>query len=251
MPVIRSFGDATLFGDLRGSGPAPVVALHGWGRDHTDLVPVVDRTGGLALDLPGFGASPPPPEPWSPAEYARVVADVIDDLGGPVVVVGHSFGGRVALRLAATRPDAVSAVVISGVPLFRRAGSSRPPLAFRAARWLHRRGLVGERRMEAARRRHGSVDYRQARGVMREVLVRAVNDSYEDALTALRVPLELVWGTRDTAAPADLAREAARMVPGARLTLVDTDHLGILTDGLEDLCRAVERHLRSRGRTGP
>ena len=62
----------------------------------------------VALDLPGFGAAPPPPEPWGTPQYADALSPLLDELG-PVVVLGHSFGGRVAIELAHRRPDAVRA----------------------------------------------------------------------------------------------------------------------------------------------
>ena len=56
----------------------------------------------IALDLPGFGVAQEPPAAWSTAEYASFVNPVLDDMaGGPVVVLGHSFGARVAVHLAA------------------------------------------------------------------------------------------------------------------------------------------------------
>ncbi len=74
------------------------------------------------------------------------------------------------------------------------------------ARALHRARLVGDGRMERARQRYGSADYRAAQGVMRDVLVRLVNERYDDALAALRCPVELVWGDDDAEAPVETAR---------------------------------------------
>ena len=117
----------------------------------------------LALDLPGFGDSPAPPVPWGSPEYAGAVARVIEELGAPVVVLGHSLGGRVAVHLAARRPDLVTSLVLTGAPLWRPAGPPpRPAARFRLARRLRRLGLLGEDRMEAARQRYGSSDYRAA-----------------------------------------------------------------------------------------
>ncbi len=206
-----------------------VVALHGWGRTHGDFAPSLGPgapdgpLSTVAPDLPGFGATPPPTVAWGSHEYAAAVAAMLDAADGPgpgPVVVGHSLGGRIALRLAAARPDLVGALVLTGAPLVPPTGRPRrPPLGFRAARALHRVHVVGEARMERARRRHGSADYRAAQGVMRDVLVRLVNERYEDALAAVRCPVELVWGDDDTEAPVVGARVLATAIPGARLTL--------------------------------
>jgi pimeloyl-ACP methyl ester carboxylesterase len=218
--MLQTFASGRLFGATHGSGTPRVLALHGWRRDHRDFDAALHGVDALAVDLPGFGATPPPDGAWGAGEYASAVAPVLDELAQPVVLLGHSFGGRVAVHLAATHPDVVGAVVLTGVPLIRRQGAGTPKLSFRIARALHRRGVVSDARMEARREREGSADYRAAKGVMRDVFVRVVNESYEDQLRAVRCPIELVWGDDDTEAPLWMAEQAAAIAPAATLTTV-------------------------------
>lgn len=69
--------------------------------------------------------------------------------------------------------------------------------------------------MERQRRRHGSSDYRAVAGVMRDVLVRVVNESYEEELGGLSVPVQLLWGADDQEVPVAVAREAQRLIRAA------------------------------------
>lgn len=230
--MLQAFANGRLFGASFGSGRPAVLALHGWGRSSADFAATLDGLDAVALDLPGFGASPPPPEAWGAAEYAAAVAPVLDELATPAVVVGHSFGGRVAVHLAAAHPDRVGGLVLTGVPLVRRPGAPRrrPALAFRVGRALHRRGVLSEARMEALRQRYGSADYRAATGVMRAVHVRAVNETYDDVLPRVRCPVELVWGEDDADVPLAVAEAAARLLPDATLaTVPGTGHHTPLT----------------------
>ena len=209
--------DGAVLAERTGSGTTSVLALHGWGRSRADLLPALTDLSALSVDLPGFGASPPPPAPWGSADYADALAPA---LTSPVVVVGHSFGGRVAVQLAARHPSLVSGLVLTGTPLLRATGTTgRAPLAFRMAKSLHAAGILSSERMEAQRRQHGSADYRNASGVMRECLVRLVNEDYRDLLPGITVPVAMVWGSDDTAAPLTMAREAERLLPSATLTV--------------------------------
>lgn len=201
---------ADLFGEVRGDHPR-VLALHGWGRDRTDFGGVLDGIDSIALDLPGFGASPAPSAAWGAEEYAEAVAPVLDRFEDPPVVVGHSFGGRVAVCLANRQP--VRGLVLVGVPLLRREPAGKPKASYRLVRWANRVGLVGDMKFEAARRKHGSADYRAATGVMRDVLVRVVHETYETQLATLVVPVHLVWGNDDSAAGAWIVEEAMRLIP--------------------------------------
>ena len=226
MPL-RAFGP--LFGQVYGSGTPAVIALHGWGRRGSDFDAVLAGVDAVAFDLPGFGATPAPEKPMGAAGYADVVESAIGELGeGPFVVVGHSFGGRIGTVLAARRPDLVRALVLTGVPLLRRAEGRRPPASYRLVRWLHARGLVSDARMEKLKRSRGSADYRAATGVMRDVLVTVVNESYADELAALRCPVTLLWGAEDTDVPPSIAVRAAELIPGP-VTLDTIDGVGHLT----------------------
>jgi len=251
--VLRSLAGGTLYGETWGEGPPVVAALHGWRRTHADFAPSLGPGAApgpiatVAPDLPGFGATPPPTGPWGSPEYAAAVAALLEEVGDPgpgLVVVGHSLGGRIAVRLAAARPELVRALVLTGAPLLPRSGKPRrPPTAYRLARAMHRARLLGDVRMERARQRHGSPDYRAAQGVMRDVLVRLVNERYDDALAALRCPVELVWGDDDTEAPVQNARALASAIPDARLTVCPgAGHLLPLTAPSE-LRAAVQRAL--------
>lgn len=251
--MLLAFDDGALFGAQWGDGPPAVLALHGWRRSHQDFAASLGpgfpagALPTLALDLPGFGASPEPPVPWGSADYAASVARALSGPEGPrrpVVVVGHSLGGRVAVHLAAAHPELVAGLVLCGAPVAPQVGPrSRPSLAFRLVRALHRAGLVRDGTMERARQRHGSSDYRAASGVMRQVLVRLVAEDYADALAAVRGPVELVWGDDDTSAPLLGARWLAEQLPDARLTVCPgAGHL-VPTTAPGELRLATERLL--------
>ncbi len=106
--------------DRAGSGPA-VVLLHGWPGDRTDyrdLVPLLSGCEVVVPDLRGFGHSDKhvadPVAQYSGPAQARSVADLITSLGiSRAVVVGYDIGSRIAQALARSRPDLVSALVIS------------------------------------------------------------------------------------------------------------------------------------------
>jgi pimeloyl-ACP methyl ester carboxylesterase len=220
--MLKSFAAGALFGRRFGDGHPQVLAMHGWGRDHRDFAEILQGLDAIAIDLPGFGASPEPNETLDSAGYAKLVTPVLDEFHEPAVLVGHSFGGRVAVELAVAHPDRVAALVLVGVPLLRRSGPARhPPIAYRLIRALHRAGLVGDDRMEQARQTHGSADYQAARGVMREVLVKVVNESYEQQLAVVRQPAHLVWGADDADVPTEVAERALAYLGGGQLTVLE------------------------------
>ncbi len=256
LAVLTSFAGGRLFGQVYGSGSPRVLALHGWRRDHSDFVatltgePVAAPGGRLArladdadlpgrpldsiaLDLPGFGSAPEPDGPWGSDRYAEEVGRILSEMEAPVVVLGHSFGGRVAVKLAALEQQRVGGVLLTGTPLFpANPGRSKPPLRLRMARRLARSGIVGQERLEALRRQYGSEDYRTASERMRGVLVQALREEreggYGEALRSISCPVELVWGELDTAAPPRVAEQIASCLRGP-VNLVVRSGVGHLT----------------------
>jgi pimeloyl-ACP methyl ester carboxylesterase len=236
-------------GVRHGRPPARVLALHGWRRTHADFDEVLRGLDAVAPDLPGFGATAPPEAGWGSPEYAEAVIPVLEEEAWPVVLLGHSFGGRVALLIAAGRPDLVKALILTGVPLLRPGGAPppRPAPGLRLAKALNRVGVVSDARLERRRRRSGPPDYQAVTGVLREVFVRAVNETddgtYRRALGAVECPIELIWGENDSAAPVAVADEAAALAPGS--TVIRLAGVGHLTpnEAPAELQAAIRRHL--------
>ena len=281
--ALSTFASGRLWGARYGTAPPWVLALHGWGRDHHDFDDVLAGFDAVALDLPGHGVAPEPPEPWSTQQYAEWVAPVLDDLGeGPWVVLGHSFGARVAVHLvagtrvagsgaarskaaasragtlgaAATEPapewgTSIGALVLTGAPLAPPPGErpARPSIAYRAGRALHRAGIVSDDRMEQLRRSHGSEDYRRATPVMRGVLVKAVG---ETATAAYMPPLrqwvgdggvlELVWWEQDPEASLDGVLGNLDGMSSPRTTVVPGPGHLVSRAMVGEVRAALERH---------
>ena len=175
------------------------------------------------IDLPGFGDAPRPPSAWDTSEYADLVqAYIADRLQGPVVLVGHSFGARISLRLAARKLDQVRAIVLMaapGLPLlpFSRAAFRR--LGIRSLRRaLHVLSpITGPDLLAWHTARFGSKDYLAA-GALKDVLVRVVNEDLTSSARAVECPVLLLWGAEDRETPPSLAHRFAELMNG-RATL--------------------------------
>jgi pimeloyl-ACP methyl ester carboxylesterase len=213
---------------VQGSGP-PVLVLHGWGASIEAVYPIVTGLAPVAtvyaLDLPGFGQSEPPPEPWGVAEYQTFVAAFMDQLEiEHPTIVGHSNGGRIAIRMAATEPARAGRLVLvdsAGIRpkrtmrYYRRVGMAK--LGKYAARYL---GAAGERLRAHIVGRVASSDYAAA-GEMRPTLVRLVNSDLREHLPHISVPTLLVWGADDTDTPLADGQLMEKLIPDAGLVVLE------------------------------
>ncbi|MGI8438704.1 MAG: alpha/beta fold hydrolase [Thermoleophilaceae bacterium] len=224
------------------AGRAPVLYLHGVPTHSADWVPFLERTGGVAPDLPGFGASGKPAEfDYSIPGYERFLAAFVDHLGlERFSLVVHDWGG-VGLALAQEMPERVERLVVMNcVPLL-------PGYSWhRLARIWRRRGL-GELAMGATTRRVLSALTREATtrpGPMPEEFLayvweafdqgtqRAILRLYRSApsevlaeagrrLGDVRCPALVLWGEEDPYIDTAFADAYARALGGpARLDLV-------------------------------
>ena len=209
-----------MFAEVYGEQPPDVLALHGWARRGNDFNAVLEGCSAIAPDLPGFGASPVPDDVIGADAYADIVAGILDLFDRPPVLVGHSFGGRVAVCLAAKHPDRVGPLILTGVPLIRLETGRRPPAAYRLVRWLNEVGLISDDRLEKEKRSRGSAAYRAATGVMRDILVKVVNESYEGQLGRIAVPVQLIWGADDNDVPVSVAETAQSLIRDVSLEVL-------------------------------
>jgi pimeloyl-ACP methyl ester carboxylesterase len=190
--------------------PRHLVFLHGWGltRDSLRGIGILfQHTFRVHLiDLPGFGEAPLPPADWTTIDYADLVEHYLATLRpGTVFLVGHSFGGRVALRIAARRQAYLGGVALLAVPGLPARGWSRARVRRTGVRLLRRvltalRPITGGGPLDWHTARYGSRDYLAA-GPLRGVLVRSVNEDLTESARQSACPFLLVYGTDDTETP--------------------------------------------------
>jgi pimeloyl-ACP methyl ester carboxylesterase len=240
----------------RGSGP-PLLLLHGWGATKELMLPVAERLPArraVVPDLPGFGGTGAPPAAWGPDEYATWVLALLDRLGVATAdVVGHSFGGRIAIALTAAHPQRVRRLVLTDSAGIRPRHGPRHLWRVRtfkllraAAAW---RWLPGGLRREAERRaqRRGSADYRAATGTVRASMVRHVNADLRPQLARITRPTLLIWGDRDEDTPPADGRTMERLIPDAGLVLFEGAGHFAYAEQVDRFCRVVDVFLSGPG----
>ena len=246
--TVESSGQSTRALDS-GEGDV-VVVLHGWGGRIESVAPIIDCLKGtfrvISLDLPGFGEAPVPEGVWGTPDYASFVRSILAKMEvSKAHFVGHSFGAKTSLYLAATDPDVVDKLVLAGSSGLRTPPSMKARMkrgVSRAARAAARAGPVGRRIRDGVYERLGSQDYRDA-GALRPTFVRVVNEDLGALLPSIRSSTLLIWGTEDTAAPVAHARRMERDIPDAGLVLFEgAGHFAYL-DEPQRFCRVVRHFL--------
>jgi pimeloyl-ACP methyl ester carboxylesterase len=208
---------------------SPVLILHGWGGSIESVRPVLAAVApvatGWAVDLPGFGESDLPPAPWGTPEYAELVREVMDALGlEAAAVLGHSFGGRVAMGLAVSHPERVTKLVLVNSAGIRPRRKPRYYARFALAKLGKAAerfgGRAGARLRARILERTASPDYLAA-GALRGTFVRVVNEDQRDELPRIAAPTLLIWGAEDRETPVAAGKLMETLIPDAGLVVFE------------------------------
>lgn len=194
----------------------PLVVLHGWGHDKSSWEAFAKRFHDrpvISIDLPGFGTEPLVSGNWGVPEYADWTEQKIDSLHqGEVVLLGHSFGGRIAALIASRRPAWLSGLILYGAPVLYR-----PTFSIRArivlAKFL-KPALKGFRAKGNA-----ELEEADTKG-LGPVFRRVIPFDQTELLPKITVPTLLLWGEQDTSVSSRIAEEAHTLIPGSELTFL-------------------------------
>ncbi|MBQ4291974.1 MAG: alpha/beta hydrolase [Muribaculaceae bacterium] len=204
----------------------PVVLMHGWGCNLTTVASIeaiaAEAHTVYNVDFPGFGESSEPPAVWGVEEYTRLIEElcITESISNPILI-GHSFGGRVAILFASRNStDKVVLVDAAGIKPRHSLRYYFKVYTFKAGKHLTRLFLgkeKAEKRIEAMRKKAGSSDYNNASPKMRAILSKVVNEDLTNKLHLIKSPTLLVWGENDTATPLRDAKIMEREIPDAGL----------------------------------
>ena len=176
----------------------------------------------IVVDFNGFGSTPEPSRPYSVCDYAGEVLSVIEKEGVEnAIVVGHSFGGRVAMEICAKFPD-----VAKGLVLVDSAGlKPRRKLSYYLKITLHK--LLKKLGFKGLK---GSKDYQVLSFIMKETFKKVVQYDQTYLLKDIKVPTAIFWGKYDTETPLYMARKLNKKIEDSSLFLLDGGHFSYIDD---------------------
>lgn len=213
---------------IAGEGPA-ILVLHGWGGSSDSWTQVMKILAGqgfkvVAPDLPGFGKTAPPSVPWEVEDYTDFVLRFANKLGlSSFFLIGHSFGGRISVKFLAQYPEKVKKLILCSSAGIRAA---HPPLV-KLVYWLTRmaNALLTPKyltRLKDVLRNTLYIflrnrDYVKAEGVMRETIIKVLEEDLLPVLSEIEKETLIVWGQGDRMVPVKFAYMFHENIKGSRL----------------------------------
>lgn len=181
-----------------------IVLLHGWGASKEKLLPLgkaLEKQNWQVLipDLPGFGKTKPPSRPWKVGDYAQFILRTVMSLDnqGKIYLFGHSFGGRLTIKMASLYPQKIKGIILCG-----SAGISRGNLFKRIfflmmakiGRLILPKSHFYRHLVYKLAREH---DYEKAKGVMKQIFKLVIAEDLRPLLSKIKIPTLICWGLKD------------------------------------------------------
>ena len=210
-----------------GSGET-VVLLHGWGANITlfkDIIALLSaQYRVIALDMPGFGESDEPPVPWCVSDYVDFVIRFLSHFDvKKSVFLGHSFGGRIIIKMFEKNnlPFEITKIILAdsaGVKPKKTLKQKAKIITYKIGKkilCLKPIKALFPDALDNLRAKNGSADYNAASPVMRQTLVKVVNEDLTHLFKNVTPPTLLIWGKDDTATPVSDADLMEKLMPDA------------------------------------
>lgn len=215
-----------------GSGKT-VLILPGWGAKaavYNILIKQLSESFCVyAIDLPGFGVTPEPAEPWDVDGYADFVSEFIKTLGlDEIILVGHSYGGRIIIKLNSRKLDfSINKIILIDSAGIKHALSDEQQKRqdkYKKLKKFYSKSIVSKLfpdAQEKLQKKYGSADYSAASPVMRQCLVKAVSEDLTDSIPNISAETLLIWGRDDTATPYSDAVTMNKLIKNSELKVID------------------------------
>lgn len=231
--MIKNINNIKINYEQKGEGEL-VVLLHGWGSNIKLFENLIELLSAkykvVAMDMPGFGESEEPPSAWCVDDYVDFVIDFLKGMNAKkVTLLGHSFGGRVIIKLNSRKnlPFEINKVILvdsAGILPPKSNKKSFRTYYYKFGKAVLSTGIakkIAPDALENFRKKMGSADYAAASPLMRQVLVKVVNEDLEPLLPNIKCPTLLVWGVNDTATPLSDGEKMEKLIPDAGLVKLE------------------------------
>jgi len=228
--MIYNYNGVGVYYEVRGNtSQRPIIFLHGWGRsgrDFEDVVSLFPERSFLLIDFPPFGESLQEPEGWSIYTYVGMLMSLCEHLKiYSADIIGHSFGGRIAIILSAVKRSLVHSCILVD------SAGMKPRRSVKYKFNLVKYKLYKKLGMKKLRK--GSADYERLSPSMKETFKSIVNTYLEDYARKMSIKTLIVWGNQDEETPIYMAKRLNKLIKNSQLKILDGGHFSFMDCRLE------------------
>ena len=234
----------------------PLVILHGWNLSAAKFTPLSRELKKLGYriyvpDLPGFGKNQAVEKPLNLSDYAIFVEAYLKKHKlSKAVIIGHSFGGRVAVKIADRGKTDLTALILTGTPGFNPV----PKIKMLFYLYLAKGGAlifslpflskIKELMRKFLYRAAGASDFYHTKENMRQTFKNIVRTELFEYMKGIKLPTLLLWGRDDGIVPLSVAFRMSKTISRAQLQIINEAKHGVPWTHPEEFSRHLDRFLK-------
>ena len=269
-----------------GDGKIPVVLLHGWGVDsekYVGLVKILNIKYSIfnisVLDLPGFGKSDEPKENWSLDNYVEFVDEFIEKISRKrkgfelikdllkkfdstkavyreekikPILIGHSFGGQIAIKYAVKYPEKIEKLILTGAAGIRHKLTAKQKVLFtltKIGKIVFSLPVINNLQKPVFKlfskiAQNRKKDYYSASSRMKEIMKNVLAEDLMDCLDKIKNPTLLVWGREDKTTPLADGEIMKEKIKDSELIIIDDANHSLPYQKAEEFAGTVEKFIK-------
>lgn len=207
--------------------------IHGWGTNLYSLRLTSNILSSkykvYSIDLPGFGKSDSLKKSFNVDDYADIIIHFIEKIGiKNICLVGHSYGGRIIIKINNRNNlpfEIKQNVFIDSAGIKQNTKKTFKTYIYKLIKNIYTCLPISEEakkeKIDKLKDKFGSSDYRNAKGFLRDTLVKSVNEDLSKEIGNITKKTLLIWGEKDTATPIKDAEFFKEKIKGSELHIIN------------------------------
>jgi len=224
----------------------PLLVLHGWGSSEKSWQKVKKLLEKkdievILIDMPGFGNAPPPKKVFSTRDYALFLNKFLEKKGiKKINLLGHSFGGCVAVFFAFLFPQKVEKLILVGTPSLREKPFFKKMILFFSKKT---KKFLPSFLKKILSEIFSSKDYKKSKGVMREIFKKVTKENLKEIAPKIKVKTLILHGKKDKIVPLKEALFLKKEIKNSQIEILNCAHSPHL-EIPEIFVKKIERFLK-------
>lgn len=233
----------------------PILILHGWNLEAAKYEPLQKELQNkgykvLSIDLPGFGSTDKPKKSLYLSDYIKFIEEYLrKEKIEKIYLIGHSFGGRIGIKLAAENSKYLSILILTGAPGINPVPTVKirfflilaklGRLIFSFPGLFYARDLFRKLLYKLA----NASDYYQTNDHMLGTFQNTVNESLVPYLSQINIPTLLLWGEGDRIVPLKIAEKMNKLIRNSKIVAIKEARHGVPWTHSKEFVDEVEKFL--------